>query len=119
MRTINDIDYNATSYWIDWLMMKYPADIATKQDIAELKSFIDSRRREVLTQSSQPSDSRYMDFEECANYIGRTRAALRGLIQRKQIPHMALGRRLQFDRITIDRWMARHSRRGKVLDHPG
>lgn len=99
--------------------MTIPADVATKQDIADLKAFIDQRLREALTHPRQPTDSRYMDFEQCAAYIGRTPKALRGLISRKQIPHMALGRRLQFDRITIDRWMARHSRRGKLLDHPG
>lgn len=98
--------------------MDVAANIATKQDIADLKAFFDQRLRELLTDLSR-SDNRYMDLEQCAAYIGRTTHALRGLIRRRQIPHMRIGRRLQFDRDKIDSWMKRHARRGALLDHPG
>lgn len=91
--------------------------VATKQDIAELRSFVDRaliRLHTELTAILRPS-KRYMNVEECATYVGRSREAVRMLVKRRQIPHLLVGRRVQFDRERIDRWINRHSRRGAQL----
>jgi excisionase family DNA binding protein len=53
--------------------------------------------------------SRYLTTPTCATYIGRTVAAVRGLVKRGQIPCVRVGRRVQFDKERIDRWMNRKS----------
>ena len=64
-------------------------------------------------------EQRYMDVNDCAIYIGRTPKAVRRLIDRAEIPAIRTGRKLQFDKEQIDRWMQRHAVRGKQLwaDH--
>jgi excisionase family DNA binding protein len=87
-------------------------DIATKQDLAALKARIEDLFREFATGKVQP---RYMSVAECAAYIGRTPRAVFGLLHKGAIPHIRLGRRVQFDRERIDRWIDRHARRGRLL----
>ena len=87
---------------------------ASKQDIAELRSYIDealARLRGELATIVRPN-KRYMDVNECAEYVGRTAKAIRGLVRRREIPHIRVGRRVQFDREKIDRWVGWHSKRG-------
>jgi excisionase family DNA binding protein len=90
-------------------------DIATKQDLAELKTFIERMLCDLGTHARSKTESRYMNVEQCAAYIGRTPRAVYHLVENGQIPHARPGRRLQFDREKIDRWMARHARRGAWL----
>ncbi|HZI27150.1 MAG TPA: excisionase family DNA-binding protein, partial [Gemmatimonadaceae bacterium] len=88
--------------------------LASKQDIAQLRSYIDevlARLRVELATIICPN-KRYMDVKECAEYVGRTNRAIEGLVRRRQIPHIRVGRRVQFDREKIDRWVAWHSKRG-------
>jgi excisionase family DNA binding protein len=54
---------------------------------------------------------RYMNVDEAAAYLHRTVKAIRMLVHRAEIPHQKHGRRVQFDRDKLDRWMERHSRR--------
>lgn len=58
---------------------------------------------------------RYFNVEQCAAYIGRTDNAVRMLVKKGQIPRLKLGRKVQFDKEKIDRWMERHSQRGAGL----
>lgn len=58
------------------------------------------------------TETRYLTVEQCAIYIGRTPDAVRMMAKRGQIPRLLVGRKLQFDKQKIDRWMERHSQRG-------
>jgi excisionase family DNA binding protein len=58
---------------------------------------------------------RYLTVAECAVYLGRTPKAIYHLVADGSIPHMRLGRRVQFDRDRIDRWVDRHAHRGRQL----
>lgn len=60
------------------------------------------------------TENRYMSVATCAVYIGRTETALYVMVRRKQIPHSKVHGRLVFDKDRIDRWMERHTKRGKV-----
>lgn len=60
-------------------------------------------------------ESRYLSVDACATYIGRTQDAIRGLVKRRQIPHVKIGRRVQFDKEAVDKWVQRHSKRGVVV----
>lgn len=52
-------------------------------------------------------EHRYLTVRQCARYIGRTEAAVYHLVAEARIPYRRLqGRRLVFDRIAIDRWIA-------------
>jgi hypothetical protein len=48
---------------------------------------------------------RWLSFEACAQYLGKTHAALRGLVRRRQIPFHRYHHRLLFDRVEIDNWV--------------
>jgi excisionase family DNA binding protein len=70
--------------------------------------------RERQMAASEPA-GRWMNVDQCAAYIGRTPNAVRMLVKKGQIPRMPVGRKLQFDREKIDRWMKRHAKRGAML----
>ncbi len=57
------------------------------------------------------TSSRYLDVPALAAYIGRTTKAVYRLVERGDIPTIRRGRKLQFDRERIDRWMERGARR--------
>lgn len=59
--------------------------------------------------------ARYLTVATCAVYIGRTEHAIRHLVKQGAIPHIKLGRRVQFDPVKLDAWMSRHGRRGAIL----
>lgn len=61
------------------------------------------------------TETRYLTYEQCATYIGRTVRAVEGLVRRGQIPVIRLGARVQFDKEAVDRWMQRHSQRGASI----
>lgn len=61
------------------------------------------------------TETRYLTVEQCATYIGRTPDALRMMAKRGQIPKLLVGRKLQFDKEKIDRWMERHSHRASAV----
>lgn len=89
---------------------------ASKKDIAELKLDVESMvRQAVAEQIDGKLFPRYMNKAECASYINRTPTAVRRLVDRGNIPHIKIGRKIQFDRERIDRWMARHGKRGALL----
>jgi excisionase family DNA binding protein len=58
---------------------------------------------------------RLLNVAEIAVKLGRTEKAIRRLVERRQIPHLRIGRRVQFCEGTIDRWLARHARRGMTI----
>jgi excisionase family DNA binding protein len=66
-------------------------------------------------QRSTVPEGRYLTVSECARYLGRSAKAVRRLVERGELPCVRLGRRLQFDRVALDRWVARHSVRGKRI----
>jgi excisionase family DNA binding protein len=51
---------------------------------------------------------RYLAPAEAASYLGKTRKALYHLVQRRVVPFIRVGRRLTFDRLALDRWLAGH-----------
>lgn len=64
--------------------------------------------REAATQPA----CRYFSVKQAAEYLGRTEKAIRHLVEDRKIPHIRIGRRIQFDRDALDRWMQRHAKRG-------
>jgi excisionase family DNA binding protein len=80
--------------------------VATKEDIAELRKFVENSVRELAdTFTSTRSVQRHMTAAQCAAYIGRTRLAVAHLVRRGQIPFGRSGKKLVFDKLDIDRWM--------------
>ncbi len=69
----------------------------------------------MATISTMPMSSahvlpRYMTTAQVACYIGRTVKAIFRLVEKKRIPFVKVGGRLQFDKELIDEWMT-----GKVI----
>ena len=62
--------------------------------------------------------TRLLNVADIALKLGRTEKAIRRLVERRQIPHLRIGRRVQFCEATIDRWLMRHARRGMTLTEP-
>ena len=60
-------------------------------------------------------EPRYLTVEQCAIYLGRTVDGVRGLVKRRQVPVIRLGRKVQFDKEALDRWIQRHSQRGATI----
>ena len=89
--------------------------IATQQDIAELRTFVEMRFRELTTALNGPALPRYMNVQQCAAYISKSPKAVRHMVDKAHIPHIRLGRSLRFDRELMDRWMARHRSKRKPL----
>lgn len=56
-----------------------------------------------------------MNVADCAHHLRRTEKAVRGLVYRGEIPHRKVGARLEFNRGDVDRWLARHNRRGAMV----
>lgn len=83
----------------------------TREDLVELKEFIEASLLKLAGELRPPATSRYLGVSECAAYLSRTPKALRRLAEDRAIPHIRIDRRLMFDRETIDRWMERRSKR--------
>ena len=62
-----------------------------------------------------PPPGRFLTVAECARHIGRSAKAVYHLVDAGQIPHMRQGRVIRFDRDKLDRWMEKHSRRGRMV----
>jgi excisionase family DNA binding protein len=93
--------------------------LATKQDIADLKAFIDERLNALESAAGgQSPPSKFMTMTQCAAHIGRTHKSVEHMVRKAQIPHIKIGRRVQFDREKIDRWIERHGRRGAWFGAP-
>jgi excisionase family DNA binding protein len=55
-----------------------------------------------------PADTgRLLDVAGIAAYLGLSERQIRGLVESAEIPVTRFGRRLWFDVVTIDRWVAR------------
>lgn len=76
----------------------------------------DTNGHEARRGDTPRQPGRFMNVEDCAAHIGRTVIAVRRLVAKGQIPTIRVGRRVQFDREKIDRWMERHARRGQQVD---
>lgn len=86
-------------------------DIATKQDIAALRAYIDNALRDLTETLSGATPPKFMTVDECAVYLGRTPGAIRSMVERQQIPYAKVGGRLTFDPAKLTRWVQRKSRR--------
>ena len=90
-------------------------DLVTKADIAELRAVIEDGFRQLAEERrAVPDRSKLIDAEACAAYIGRSPGAVYMLVHRGVLPHVKVGRLIQFDPVTLDRWIERHKRRGRV-----
>ena len=58
----------------------------------------------------------YTDVTGIAQLIGRSPKAIRRLVDRREIPHIKVGRRLSFKLSTVRAWMERHRRNGAFLE---
>lgn len=67
-----------------------------------------------MTTTVNTVTTRYLDVAQLATYIGRTPKAIYHLVAEGKIPVMRLGRKVQFDKEKIDRWMDRHSQRASA-----
>ena len=52
------------------------------------------------------NDKRYLDMEEIAEYMGVSRWTIYALVNKRQLPFIALSKRaFRFDRLKVDKWM--------------
>lgn len=61
-----------------------------------------------MTATLLPVDEarRYLDVQEVADYIHSTPLTIRVKTSRREIPHIKCGRRVLYDRVMIDAWLA-------------
>jgi excisionase family DNA binding protein len=52
---------------------------------------------------------RWLDVQQCAEYLSLTVSAVYNLVHRRKIPFSRLNTRLRFDRIELDRWLKQGS----------
>lgn len=52
---------------------------------------------------------RLTDMTGVAEYIGRSKGAVRGMVDRRQIPYVKTGGRVMFDLRKIDEWIEVHT----------
>lgn len=52
---------------------------------------------------------RLLDVTGAGEYLGLTPKQIYGLVERRQIPYMKVGRKLQFDIRTLDRWIEKNT----------
>lgn len=57
---------------------------------------------------------RYLDVQSASSYLSRTPMALYLLVHRRAIPFIKQGKRLMFDRLALDRWMAEGTINGEL-----
>lgn len=55
-----------------------------------------------------PIDDRYLDVEEAASYLKLSKPSIYRRVSDNTIPHIKLGRRVLFERDTLDEWVASH-----------
>ena len=55
---------------------------------------------------SREVDQRYLDVDQVADYTRSTPMSIRQQVHLKQIPHLKRGRRVLFDKVAIDAWLA-------------
>jgi excisionase family DNA binding protein len=51
-------------------------------------------------------DKRYLSVKEVAEYLGRTEKSIYISVGRRQLPYRKLGKKLVFDRLEIDKFIA-------------
>ena len=56
---------------------------------------------------SRQSEQRYLNVGEVADYTRSTPMSIRQQVHLRQIPHLKRGRRVLFDRLEIDAWLAK------------
>ena len=55
------------------------------------------------------SEARYYGIEQAAEYTGLSVSFIQKLTSRRAIPFIKCGRRALYDRLLLDRWMARRA----------
>ncbi len=78
-----------------------------------MKHFTEIRSGNRIT-TNQPV-RRLLTVDEAAEYLGRTRRAIEGLVRRRKIPFTKLDRRVQFDTQSLDICIARHTQRERSI----
>ncbi len=61
-----------------------------------------------------PTQKRYMNVKECADYCGIGRHTIYRYAKNEQIPYIAHGRAKRFDRIKIDQWLEARTIEAKI-----
>jgi len=54
-------------------------------------------------------ETRYYRVEQAARYMGLSVSYLQKLTSRRRIPFIKAGRRALYDRVLLDRWLARRA----------
>lgn len=53
-------------------------------------------------------EKRLFNIKETAHYLGRTSSAIRHMVWRGEIPYVRLGKRVFFDILDLEQWIASH-----------
>ena len=53
------------------------------------------------------NEARYYGIEDAARYTGLSRSYIAKLTSRRRIPFIKAGRRALYDKVLLDRWLAR------------
>ena len=81
--------------------------MTTAPDISRIREEVAALRQEVRNLGS--GEKRYVNRDEIADYIDSTAATVAVMTSRRQIPHIKRGRRVLYDRLVIDAWLAAQS----------
>ncbi|MEN6560116.1 MAG: helix-turn-helix domain-containing protein [Acidobacteriota bacterium] len=54
-------------------------------------------------------NARYLDVAGAAAYVGLSVSFVQKLTAGRRLPHVKVGRRALYDRVLLDRWMARRA----------
>lgn len=87
-------------------------NIATKQDVAELKREVEKVLEKFIAEHAT-NKPRYMNVNEVAVYLSKTPNGIRRMVYMSRIPYSRLGGSIRFDREKIDRWVDQQKNRGK------
>lgn len=58
---------------------------------------------------SQEVPKRWLNVQQCAEYLSLSVSAVYNLVHRRKIPFTKLNTRVRFDRLELDRWLKGNS----------
>ncbi len=86
--------------------LKNSLDDAIRSIVKEENNLLLSKIENVLTQTKNGnSDHKPLNFKETTEYLGCSKSYLYKLTSNNKIPHSKRGKRLYFDKKTLDQWL--------------
>lgn len=90
--------------------------ILTQLSIQELRNLIREEMQNAVKQSSilgENSSDPYLNIEEVADFLDLAVPTVYGLVHRRQIPHIKMGKYLKFKKSKIIEWLESGNKKTK------